>query len=67
MPNTIEDAYRVLRRAEDPDVRSLAAYRSAGGYTALEKAIRQQTPEQIIRQVNRREIAWAWWGRSSGR
>ncbi len=51
MPNTIENSYRVLRRAEDPDVRSLDAYRSAGGYTALEKALRQQTPEQIIRQV----------------
>ena len=51
MPNTIENSYRVLRRAEDPDVRSLDAYRSAGGYVALEKALRQQTPEQIIRQV----------------
>jgi len=51
MPNTVENSYRVLRRAEDPDVRSLDAYRNAGGYTALEKALRQQTPEQIIRQV----------------
>ncbi len=50
MPN-VENSYRVLRRAEDSDVRSLDAYRSAGGYTALEKALRQQTPEQVIRQV----------------
>ncbi len=51
MPNVENNSYRVLRRAEDSDVRSLDAYRSAGGYAALEKAIRQQTPEQIIRQV----------------
>ncbi len=50
MPN-VENLYRVLRRPEDADVRSLDAYRSVGGYAALEKAIRQQTPEQIIRQV----------------
>ncbi len=50
MPN-VENSYRVLRRAEDPDVRSLDAYRNVGGYAALEKAIRQQSPEQIIRQV----------------
>jgi NADH-quinone oxidoreductase subunit F len=50
MPN-VENSYRVLRRAEDPDVRSLDAYRNAGGYAALERAIRQQTPEGIIRQV----------------
>lgn len=46
-----ENSYRVLRRQGDPDVRSLAAYRSAGGYAALEKALRQQTPEQVIQQV----------------
>ena len=43
--------YRVLRRPEDPDVRSLDAYRNAGGYTALEKAVRQQLPDQVIQQV----------------
>lgn len=50
MPN-VENTYRVLRRAEDPDVRSLAAYRTSGGYTALETALRQQSPAQVIRQV----------------
>src|SRR6266567_2925658 len=44
-------SFRVLRRAEDSDARPLAAYRSLGGYAALEKAIRQQTPEQVIQQV----------------
>jgi len=44
-------SYRVLRRRGEPDVRSLDAYRRAGGYTALEKAIREQTPEQMIQQV----------------
>src|SRR2546429_4129608 len=46
-----EATYRVLRRRGEPDVRSLDAYRRAGGYTALETAIREQTPEQVIQQV----------------
>jgi NADH-quinone oxidoreductase subunit F len=46
-----KNSLRVLRRREDSDARSLAAYRSLGGYAALEKAIRQQTPEQVIQQV----------------
>lgn len=45
------DVYRVIRRRGEPDVRSLEAYRRSGGYSALEKAIRQQTPDQIIQQV----------------
>jgi len=32
-------------------LRSLTAYRGSGGYAALEKALRQQTPEQVIQQV----------------
>src|SRR5579863_3364634 len=43
-------SYRVLRRQGDSAVRSLDAYRSAGGYTALEAALRQP-PEQVIQQV----------------
>ncbi|HEY6406487.1 MAG TPA: hypothetical protein VIY29_03355, partial [Ktedonobacteraceae bacterium] len=46
-----DSSYRLLRRRGEPDVRSLDAYRRAGGYTALEKAMREQTPEQIIEQV----------------
>ncbi|HEY7415315.1 MAG TPA: NADH-ubiquinone oxidoreductase-F iron-sulfur binding region domain-containing protein [Ktedonobacteraceae bacterium] len=46
-----ETSYRILRRENDPDVRSLSAYRQANGYTALEKAIRQMTPDQIIQQA----------------
>lgn len=45
------DAYRVLRRRGEPDVRSLEAYRRVGGYSALEKAVHEQTPEQVIQQV----------------
>ncbi len=45
------DAYRVIRRRGEPDVRSLDAYRRSGGYAALEKAIRQQSPAQVIQQV----------------
>ncbi|HLQ11064.1 MAG TPA: NADH-ubiquinone oxidoreductase-F iron-sulfur binding region domain-containing protein [Ktedonobacteraceae bacterium] len=44
-------SYRVIRRRGEPDVRSLEAYRRAGGYAALEKAIREQPPAQIIQQV----------------
>lgn len=50
MPDA-KNVNRVLRRQEDADVRTLAAYRQSGGYAALEKAVRQQTPEQVIQQV----------------
>ena len=50
MPD-FDSSYRVLRRRGEPDLRSLDAYRHAGGYSALEKAIREQTPEQVIQQV----------------
>lgn len=50
MPD-FDSSYRVLRRRGEPDLRSLDAYRRAGGYNALETAIRQQTPEQVIQQV----------------
>jgi len=43
--------YRVIRRRGELDVRSLDAYRRTGGYTALEKAIREQSPEQVVQQV----------------
>ncbi|MFL5629361.1 MAG: NADH-ubiquinone oxidoreductase-F iron-sulfur binding region domain-containing protein, partial [Ktedonobacteraceae bacterium] len=46
-----DSSYRVLRRRGEPDIRSLEAYRRNGGYTALEKAIREQNPEQVIQQV----------------
>ena len=46
-----DSLYRVLRRRSEPDLRSLDSYRRAGGYSALEKAIRQQAPEQVIQQV----------------
>lgn len=45
------ETYRVIRRRGEPDVRSLEAYRRTGGYAALESAIRQQSPEQVIQQV----------------
>ncbi len=50
MPD-FDNYYRVLRRRSDPDVRSLEAYRRAAGYIALESALREQTPGQIIDQV----------------
>jgi len=44
-------SYRVIRRRGEPDVRALEAYRRTGGYAALEKAVREQPPAQIIQQV----------------
>lgn len=46
-----DNSYRVIWRRGEPDVRSLDAYRRAGGYSALEKTIHEQTPEQVIQQV----------------
>src|SRR6266702_5137491 len=46
-----DSAYRVIRRRGEQDIRSLDSYRRLGGYSALEKAIREQTPEQVIQQV----------------
>jgi NADH-quinone oxidoreductase subunit F len=46
-----DSAYRVIRRRGEQDVRSLDSYRHLGGYSALEKAVREQTPEQVIQQV----------------
>jgi NADH-quinone oxidoreductase subunit F len=43
--------YRVIRRRGELDVRSLDAYRRMGGYTALEKVVREQSPEQVVQQV----------------
>src|SRR3989440_8726498 len=45
------NSYRVLRKRGEPDIRLLEAYRRNGGYTALEKAFRQETPEQVIQLV----------------
>jgi len=50
MPD-FEKSYRVLRQPDAPSVRSLSAYRNAGGYAALEKALQQQTPERVVQQV----------------
>jgi NADH:ubiquinone oxidoreductase subunit F (NADH-binding) len=46
-----ESSYRILQRSSDPDIHSLSAYRGIGGYTALEKALREQSPDQIVQQV----------------
>jgi NADH:ubiquinone oxidoreductase subunit F (NADH-binding) len=45
-----ESSYRLLRRG-DLNVRTLKAYRAAGGYAALEKALREYSPEHIVQQV----------------
>jgi NADH-quinone oxidoreductase subunit F len=50
-----ETSYRVLRQP-GTDVRSLAAYRQAGGYSALEQALKQMTPAQIIQQVTEAKL-----------
>jgi NADH:ubiquinone oxidoreductase subunit F (NADH-binding) len=46
-----EQSSRVLLRSTDTDIRALGAYRSSGGYTALEKALRELTSEQVSQLV----------------
>jgi NADH-quinone oxidoreductase subunit F len=46
-----DSSYRVIRRRGEPDIRSLDAYRRGGGYNALERAVRELTPEQVVQQV----------------
>jgi NADH:ubiquinone oxidoreductase subunit F (NADH-binding) len=46
-----DSAYRLIRRRGEQDVRSLDSYRRPGGYSALEKAVREQTPEQVVQEV----------------
>jgi NADH:ubiquinone oxidoreductase subunit F (NADH-binding) len=46
-----ESSYRILRRTGSPDVRPLSSYRNESGYAALEKALRQQSPDQVVQQV----------------
>ena len=46
-----DSAYRLISRRGEQDIRSLDSYRSLGGYSALEKAVREQTPEQVVQQV----------------
>jgi NADH-quinone oxidoreductase subunit F len=50
MPD-FSNSYRILRQ-NGSAIRSLAAYREAGGYKALEVAVLQQTPDQIVQQVS---------------
>jgi NADH-quinone oxidoreductase subunit F len=46
-----ESAYRVIRKRGEQDIRSLDSYRRLGGYSGLEKTLREQTPEQVVQQV----------------
>jgi NADH-quinone oxidoreductase subunit F len=46
-----EQSSRVLLRSANVDVRTLGAYRASGGYTALEKALRELAPEQVSQLV----------------
>lgn len=46
-----DSTYRVIRRRGEQDIRSLDSYRRIGGYSALERAVREQTPDQVVQQV----------------
>ncbi len=46
-----DSSYHVIRKRGEQDVRSLDSYRRLGGYSALEKAVLEQTPEQVIQEV----------------
>ncbi len=43
--------YRVLRQPGAPAVRTLAEYRRAGGYQALEQALKEMSPDEVIEQI----------------
>jgi NADH-quinone oxidoreductase subunit F len=45
-------SYRVLPGPNAPAVTTLEGYRQAGGYSALQKALSDLTPEQLIEQVS---------------
>ena len=38
----------LLKNAHRPDSATLAAYRESGGYRALERALKEMTPEQVV-------------------
>jgi NADH-quinone oxidoreductase subunit F len=41
----------LLRNVDSPDLHTLAGYRSRGGYRALEKVLREMTPEKLIDEI----------------
>ena len=41
----------LLKNAHRPDSATLAAYRESGGYRALERALKEMTPEQVVEEV----------------
>jgi NADH-quinone oxidoreductase subunit F len=41
----------LLEHADVPGIRSLKVYREKGGYSALEKALKTMSPEQIVEEV----------------
>ncbi|HKA34847.1 MAG TPA: NADH-quinone oxidoreductase subunit NuoF [Candidatus Binatia bacterium] len=41
----------LLRNIDAPDSHTLASYRARGGYTALEKVLREMTPEKLIDEI----------------
>jgi NADH-quinone oxidoreductase subunit F len=46
----------ISRRFEIPDARRLEVYRRHNGYRALEKALKEMTPEQIIEEVKKSNL-----------
>jgi NADH:ubiquinone oxidoreductase subunit F (NADH-binding) len=46
-----ESFNRILQRSSDPDIRLRSAYRGVSGYVALEKALSEQSPDQVVQQV----------------
>lgn len=41
----------LLEHIDVPDIKSLNVYRQKGGYTALEKALKSMTPDQLVEEV----------------
>jgi NADH-quinone oxidoreductase subunit F len=47
----IQENRVMLEFADDPAQREIGTYRRNGGYLALEKALREMTPEQVTEEV----------------
>lgn len=49
----MSQTYYLLRNREVPDIGHMEVYRANGGYTALEKALKDYQPEQLVDLVKR--------------
>ena len=46
----------IYRDIETPNIRSLAVYREKGGYKALEKALNDMSPAEVVEEVKKAKL-----------